>query len=194
MLEYILHRVGYRSVVPKDTPIDLEEIGKLSWGVIIADMQPDFTVKIKNLPVLVSNQLKVLEFCEANDIPVALLEYNDHRDTLPELKEAVRRVPRHDSFIKLDYSGFSNPRLDKYLRSQSVNALLFMGLNACVCILETADDAINAGYRIATSYKLMSCACRGIPSPVAEWYVTNGIYQSEPSKILKAIRNQKENA
>ena len=46
------------------------------------------------------------------------------------------------------YSPFANPQLSQLLRSRQVDSLVLTGLESDVCVLSTALDAVDLGYRV----------------------------------------------
>ncbi len=57
-------------------------------------------------------------------------------------------VRTKNEFIKHRGDSFSNPDLDAFLRKNSVNELIIVGLDAEHCVYNTARGALNRGYRV----------------------------------------------
>lgn len=57
-------------------------------------------------------------------------------------------VRSKNEFIKHRGDSFSNPDLDAFLRKNSVNELVIVGLDAAYCVHNTARGALNRGYRV----------------------------------------------
>lgn len=134
------------------------------FAVVIVDMQPTFLGKILEgeKTDLIRNQLALLERCLLSDIPVIAFEGQDERDinyveTIPELKSRIKQLKRKQFFEKEHYDGFTYyPEVDKQLTSWGVKTLCFTGINAMACVMETADGALNQGYRILTAEDLLA--------------------------------------
>ncbi|MBP7737769.1 MAG: cysteine hydrolase [Spirochaetes bacterium] len=57
-------------------------------------------------------------------------------------------VRTKNEFIKHRGDSFSNPGLDAFLRKNSVNELVIVGLDAEYCVHNTARGALNRGYKV----------------------------------------------
>jgi nicotinamidase/pyrazinamidase len=57
-------------------------------------------------------------------------------------------VKSKNEIIKHRGDSFSNPELDAFLRKNSVNELILVGLDAQQCVYNTAKGALNRGYRV----------------------------------------------
>lgn len=54
-------------------------------------------------------------------------------------------------FEKNNYSGFSNPEFDRYLRARGIESLLFCGVQTNVCVESTLRDAHSRGYYVSVA-------------------------------------------
>lgn len=52
------------------------------------------------------------------------------------------------TFTKTDYSAFTNPDLEKYLRAQKIDTLIISGISAHLCVKHTIKDAVAKGFNI----------------------------------------------
>ncbi|MDT4871268.1 Isochorismatase family protein [compost metagenome] len=51
-------------------------------------------------------------------------------------------------FVKPLSDSFSSPELGRYLAENRIGTLLLTGLDGCYCIQNTANGALNRGYRV----------------------------------------------
>ncbi len=73
--------------------------------------------------------------------------------------------------IKMDFSGFKDTDLNQIIRDLEVETLFLMGVDASCCVMHTANDAINEGYKVITSPEVIDGG-RGKNIP---WYEKKGI-------------------
>ena len=63
-----------------------------------------------------------------------------------QIVDALKPAPGEKIIKKSRYSGFSNPDLKNYLRSENIRNLLFTGIATNVCVESTARDAYFAEF------------------------------------------------
>jgi nicotinamidase-related amidase len=78
---------------------------------------------------------------------------NVTRSTLPPdilgvIPELERFAPPGELFDKSVYSAFHDGRLHLFLQSKQVHTLVLSGAETDVCVLSTALDAVDHGYRV----------------------------------------------
>ncbi len=158
-----------------------------SLAVLLIDMQPSFLGKIskKKKVGLVSRQIEVIRECARLDVPLIVLEYRNQGDTLIELMNEVRLVPRNQLIIKLYDDGFEGTDLNRILKGFSVKTLVLMGVNASYCVKKTALSAVGLGYKIITGDYLIDNTCRCCRHREKDrgWYMTNGVFHEVPTSL-----------
>jgi nicotinamidase-related amidase len=172
---------------------------KLMVGLtgILIDMQPYFLKKIKSLSTkrkLMFSQIDMINYFRANDIPLAILEYEDKEGTIKEgtirgLKDYIDELPedRRTYFTKSDDSGFSNENLGKQLREWKTEDVILMGVNAHACVKGTAIGALDSGFNIITANELI--ADQYGPSDEnrqISWYRQKGEYWTTHREITES--------
>ncbi|MBN2459808.1 cysteine hydrolase [Candidatus Woesearchaeota archaeon] len=155
-------------------------------AAIIIDMQKDFLKSVPEAQKLVHSQGKVISYCRQNNIPVAAVEYVYHGKTINPLRELIKKVPRHNFIAKRQADAFSNPELDEILASWNPDKLLFMGLNATLCVLDAAQSALERGYGVVTAYQLIDDeAYFKKRKKSLKWYKKNALYFPDYRSLLK---------
>lgn len=155
--------------------------------VVMVDMQEYFLSDLSKERVakLIRHQKKVLEYCLKHDIPVVVLEYAYCGSTIPELRKLVKKLRRKRFFLKQCDDGFESVigSLHDILQEWQTGKLIFMGVNATVCVRQTAESAKDKGYQVLTSPRLVEDSERGKGSSM-KWYVRNGIVKGCEEKLL----------
>ena len=158
-------------------------------AVMLIDMQSVFTERIEKeeLKIMIDNQLIILDLCAKHDIPLIVLEYNGHKETLVILQEKIKKIVTKQIIIKSENDGFNNTSLSLQLKEWQIKTILLMGVNASACVWATARSAIERGYNIITSKQLIADS----PDWCGEkkgWYVENGIFCPDTQDLLAKIK------
>lgn len=150
--------------------------GKLA--VVLIDMQTYFVKKLRegDAERIISNQIKILKHCCQFDIPVIAfeLEPKRHGNMISEIAEIVNGNSNYELMVKRRYSAFWETNLDKRLKKLKIKKLFIMGINACYCVRETAEDAIERGYEIVTSNEVISGQTGHPKDNDIPWFSNNG--------------------
>lgn len=189
MLRKLLKRLSTRALAPVGRGSTGTEIamradrqsdyfkGLEAPAVVLIDMQTDF---VENLlesvrRSLIPAQVDVLGQCAERDIPVIVLEFYGHGNTIKPVRKALKRVRRKKFITKYTDDGFDGTGLKAVLDSSDVKSLLLIGINAHACVLATAESGILLGYKVRTSEVLIADGNEYEIKPGArEWYVENG--------------------
>jgi nicotinamidase-related amidase len=171
----------------KSTNINLDRL-----GIVIVDMQKGFVKPIdKNeAETMISAQEEVLEVCVGEDYPVVTLEYRGFGKgyTIPRLRNITERVPRHRLFGKTQADGYSD-ELDSQLKVWGIDTLCFIGIDAAICVWDTAESAIEKGKQIMTARQLIAAQTKekiGFTESL-DWYKTNGTYFDDHTDLLSLM-------
>ncbi len=143
-------------------------------------MQSSFTNRLlDNVRTrLVEAQKQILRTCARKDIPIVVLEYWNHKDTINEISRELRLIPRVRFILKRNWDGFQATILNEVLNGFKAESLLFMGVYASGCVLSTASTAVNLGYNIFTSEDLIAEFPPGaLDIKTRRWLLQNGHLQ-----------------
>ncbi len=127
------------------------------FAVLLIDMQDNFICDREERQALIPNQVRVIRFCEQNNIPVVIVEYSGFGQTAEELVTAVQNLPLNNIYyvIKPQLNAFAETNLADLLKARKIEYLLIMGVSTCACIYETAFCALQSDYKIITSRDLI---------------------------------------
>lgn len=145
-------------------------------AVILIDMQCGFMNQLRQntRSALIKNQQSVIMVCRVADIPICVLEYIDHGETISKLTKKLKCVPRVKTIQKFHDDGFRDTELGSVLENWGVRNILLMGINAEYCVKETAKSALKRGYSIMTAPGLISGSVHHDPTDCIKWYKQNG--------------------
>lgn len=166
-------------------------------AIIIIDMQ-DFFLKnfMKEIPpILIKNQLSVIDICISKKIPLIVLEYKCRGifrgETTKQLNNKIKNIPHSKVLIKENNSGFTDTNLSEILGNIKCKKLLLMGVNANGCVQDTAISAIRKGYKVIVSKGVMASSGRKdmeLSKRNENWYKENTMLFSNVGNLLKYLK------
>lgn len=155
-------------------------------AVLLIDMQWSFVraLQEKDRERIVSHQIEIIRCCARETIPLFVCEYRTDNEsagitfgrTIPELENEIellkpRQVKRINKYCN---SAFVKTSLLKILKQRKITDLFLMGINADYCVQETAIDAREAGFSVATSEGVIATSSPHFDLTV-RWYRKNGM-------------------
>lgn len=174
--------------------VDLDS-GGLRLGdsaVIVVDMQPGFinTVEINARRQLVSAQQEVLQDISRKGALSAIVMEDVSQDgevTDGRIKSSVEAQALRKVYLsKKRNDAFTNPMVESYLKAWKIRRIVLMGLYANYCVFETAQSAIDKGFRVHTAKQLIA----NEESPFvhfSEWYRENTDFHEDYRSLLPKI-------
>ena len=130
---------------------------KPELAVVIVDMQQKLLEKIalEKRDRIIQHQIRVIQYCSANGIPVAVLEAFGYFSTIAELHDCLFPL-KVRGFRKSDNNGFTNSEFAEYLKEIGIKSLFFMGVYAGACVVDTARGGLDSGFNVATSEEVIA--------------------------------------
>jgi nicotinamidase-related amidase len=164
--------------------------GKLA--AVVVDMQPVYLCGItdKEKKREIPKLLKTLDFCHENEIPIFVLEIDGGGETLDVIKEKLNDYGA-TYITKEGTSGFDGTDFELQLKKAQARSLILMGINASVCVKNTAEDALDLGFGICTSKQIIAeppVWHRGYKTYESiSWFTRNGVYCDNYRDLLYVI-------
>ncbi len=163
--------------------------------VLLIDMQDKFVEKNYRKMRIVPNQVRILEFCNANLVPIVIFEYAGFGKTIENIRSVVEnRSGNNIHFLEKKYNdAFYNTKLDSLLETLKTKTILIMGINAGFCVYETTQSALFKGYQVVTSRDLIAgyrSKKHKSPCTGAYWYQKNTLFFEDHKRIFKKIKNK----
>ena len=115
---------------------------------IMVDIQEKLLPAMKNKEELLENTAKLLKGLNVLNIPVIISrQYTKGLgDTVIELKELLNiGVP---DFDKITFSCYDDINIKNYIDSQKIKNIILFGIEAHICLQQTALDCMAAGYQV----------------------------------------------
>jgi len=125
-------------------PIQVDEC-----ALVVVDIQEKLLPPIFNKEEMVSNSQLLIRFAQIFNIPV-LLTTQYTKGLGPVIAEIASLVPGTAPIDKLEFSCFAKDTFCNAVKSLpgQRNTMLLCGMEAHICVLQTALDALNNGYLV----------------------------------------------
>lgn len=179
---------GYANIHPETAS---PEQPQSEYAVLLIDMQQDFLENIAQEEVdeEVPYQIEVIHAAQRNDIPVFVLEYRNHGQTIRTLMDAVA-YSDYQVITKSDDNGFMHTNLDELLKERGVHNLILTGINASACVLRTGYGALENGYGIITSPDIIANVKWDWDFEESEsWYRFHGTWIEDHDDLVRMMDN-----
>ncbi|MDA1007983.1 MAG: isochorismatase family protein [Planctomycetota bacterium] len=132
-------------------------------ALIVIDVQPRIMSAVHAHETITTNIAAMIEGCRCLDIPTALTEHCVDRfgESVPEI--AAQAAQGATRFAKTRFSA-ATAELVGWLRSTDKRQVILCGVEAHVCVLQTAIDLANEGIR---PFLLIDAISATLPSQIA---------------------------
>ncbi len=152
-------------------------------------MQDDFVPRIRPnaRAKLIERHIQVLEACETYRVPVLAAELIGFGRTIQPLRRILDSSPHARLCRKYYNDAFQMAFFERRLQELRARRLMFMGVNAAYCVLETAESAFKRGYDVITSPELISGQRDHPHDDCREWYQKNGTFLPTTAEAIELI-------
>lgn len=116
-------------------------------ALVVVDIQEKFRSSIANYDRVIDQSCKLAKAFRLLGLPVLVTEQYPEKlgATVAELTDAVKDCP---VFSKLCFSAVKEPLFKKALEKLDVDTLVLCGIEAHICINQTAQHLKEAGYHV----------------------------------------------
>ena len=113
-------------------------LGKDDPLLVIIDMQERLIPVIADKEMVVENIVRLAKFSRIIGLPVVITEQQNLGDTLPEIREKLKDC---EPITKLEFNCFGSNAFLKGIRKQDRKTLIIAGIEAHICVAQTALHA-----------------------------------------------------
>lgn len=115
--------------------------------LLVIDVQERLLPAINEKEALLLNALKCIKAARILDLPLVYTEQYPKGLglTVTELREDLDDAP---VFEKTDFSCLGSEGLKTFLKNNKIKKVMLAGIEAHVCVFQTARDLIDAGYEV----------------------------------------------
>jgi len=113
----------------------------------IVDVQGKLAQMMSGKQTLFENLQKIIKGIQALEIPILWVEQNPEGlgSTIPEVAELLAGI---NPISKLSFSCCKNERFIQALKAANCNQILIVGIEAHICVYQTAMDLVKLGYEV----------------------------------------------
>jgi nicotinamidase-related amidase len=108
--------------------------------LMIIDMQERLLPVISGREKAVENVLRLVKFARIIELPIILTEQQNLGETILELREELNDI---EPVIKLEFNCFESPAFIDRLGQFKRNSLIIVGIEAHICVAQTALHALS---------------------------------------------------
>ncbi|MDR3584478.1 MAG: cysteine hydrolase [Desulfosporosinus sp.] len=166
-------------------------------ALLVVDVQEDCTGKILKPPFLyqkdsetfISKLNKIIDAANKDGVLVIYMTMNSKMEDTPGAKlDARLKVINNNVFLKDNLDAFlsSDHKFEKFLTGKKeIKELYLIGLDATLCINETAKDAVKRGYKTTILTDAIATISDKKINEIIDDYKMNGILVTTSDQIWK---------
>ena len=117
---------------------------KEDCALIVIDFQERLAPHISGIDNIVKNSRKLIKACKIFGIPIIVTEQRKLGNTIKEIKELLDSEP----IQKITFSCVREETFKEKIKNLNKNIFILIGIEAHICILQTALDLIREGYTV----------------------------------------------
>jgi len=116
-------------------------------GLLVVDVQEKLWPFIHEKEGILKRIVQSIEVAGRLGLPILVTEQyvKGLGPTLPEVQGALKKYDAYRPVEKFAFSCFGEPRFEEAYTSKSIETLAIVGIEAHVCVMQTALDALGRG-------------------------------------------------
>ena len=140
-------------------------LGKNGTVFVLIDVQDTLLKKCREWERVIDRSVVFIKFCHVVDIPIVATE--QYPKGLGRTNLEVAEAAGTEFLPKTTFNCFGEPAFVKVVEDLAPKTLVLAGIEAHVCILQTALDALDRGYKVHVMADAVSSR--------ADWMAENGL-------------------
>jgi nicotinamidase-related amidase len=116
--------------------------------LIVIDFQERLAPHIAEIDKILANSRKLIKACKVFGIPIIATEQKKLGETVKEIKELLDAEP----IQKLTFSCLKEREFADKLKSLNRKTCILIGIEAHICVLQTAMDLMMDGYNVYVAF------------------------------------------
>ncbi|NLQ17905.1 hydrolase [Marinomonas sp. M1K-6] len=116
-------------------------------GLVVIDVQGKLATIVDDSEVFIANLVKLVKAAKLLGLPILWLEQNPEKlgATVPALREVLDMV---EPIAKYSFSACGEPVFVEAVKKTKVNTWLMSGIEAHICVYQTALGLLDLGYEV----------------------------------------------
>jgi isochorismate hydrolase len=174
--------------------------------LVIIDLQEKLVPVVKNPERVIKNIVKLIKLAKILKIPILFTEQKNLGETIKEIKNEIGKT---NPILKLEFNCFDNENFRRQILKIKKKGLILVGLEAHICILQTAigapknykifvvQDAISSRNLNDLKAAIERMRIKGIEILTTEMVIFELLKKAETEefkKVLPLVKEEKHNA
>ncbi|MGB1972718.1 MAG: isochorismatase family protein [Vibrio toranzoniae] len=116
-------------------------------GLVVVDVQGKLARLVDESETLISNCTKLIQGVQTLGMPVICLEQNPNKlgSTVSELRTLL---DKSEPISKFAFNAVDEPKFVEAIRTKDVDTWLVCGIEAHICVYQTAIGLLDLGYKV----------------------------------------------
>lgn len=123
-------------------------ISREDTALLIIDLQDKLIPTIYGAEKIIINIEALIKTAKIHGMPILLTEQEKLGETVPEIGGVLKNFNSHNPIRKLDFSCYRNEKFRRILEQSGCSNLVICGIEAHICVSQTALDLMEDGYKI----------------------------------------------
>lgn len=149
-------------------------LSRESTGLIIVDVQGKLAKIVHDSTTVLSNIATLVQAVKLLDMPIILLEQNPEK--LGRTNESIRGLlPDLSPVTKFTFDACKEPEFTKAVESLDVSTWLLCGIEAHICVYQTAQGLVDSGWCVEVVEDCISSRTKANKELAISKYLSTGI-------------------
>ena len=161
-------------------------LSKDETALIIIDVQEKLFEKVEDKDRIADNICRLIRFANILGIPIILTE--QYPEGLGPTIERIRDlIPNVKPIEKIEFSCMASREFRRRLSEINVKNLVLTGIEAHICVAQTAIEAITSGYKVYVVYDAISSRHREDKAIAIERMKQHGVYMVTSEMLMYEV-------
>jgi len=161
-------------------------LSKDETALIIIDVQEKLFEKVEDKDRIADSICRLIRFANILGIPIILTE--QYPEGLgPTINRIRELVPNVKPIEKIEFSCMASREFRRRLSEINVKNLVLTGIEAHICVAQTAIEAITSGYRVYVVYDAISSRHREDKAIAVERMKQHGVYMVTSEMLMYEV-------
>jgi nicotinamidase-related amidase len=122
-------------------------LGRQTTGLVVVDIQGKLARMVQESDTLITNCAKLIKGAQVLGLPIVQLEQNPDKlgTTVEELAPLLNNAQR---IAKFSFGACEDPAFIEAIKSHDVDTWLVCGIEAHICVYQTARGLAKLGYKV----------------------------------------------
>ncbi len=155
-------------------------------ALIIIDVQEKLFEKVEDREKIADNICRLIRFANILGIPIILTEQYP-KGLGPTIHRIRELIPNVKPIEKIEFSCMASEEFRRRISEIKVKNLVLTGIEAHICVAQTAIEAITSGYKVYVVYDAISSRHREDKAIAIERMKQHGVYMVTSEMLMYEV-------